>query len=134
MQPAEPSPDRPLAYFWHGLEQGRFLLQQCNGCSKFFFYPRVLCPHCGHPEWDWREASGEGVIYSYTGVYKTSKGPEPDYIVALIDLAEGPRMMAQLINCTESSIAVGDRVRAVITAHDEGKRVDFEPVEKGKRP
>ena len=72
------------------LSEGRFMLQRCRGSGAFIFYPRVAEPATGATDLEWVEASGHGTVYSTTVVRQ--KPPRANYNVALIELAEGPRM------------------------------------------
>jgi len=87
--------------FWAGCDEGRLLLRKCRACQQVSYYPRLACPRCSDRELDWIEASGRGVVHSYTTVYTSFYGSdwEPDipYTVLLVDLAEGPRMLSRLI-------------------------------------
>src|SRR3954465_13100911 len=87
-----PGPD---AVFRQNLEEGRFTIQRCRDTGRHVFYPRALSPYTGLPHLDWVEASGEGVVYATT-VTRRRKEAGGDYNVALIELAEGVRMMSRV--------------------------------------
>lgn len=106
--------------FWEACKQGKLLLQYCDGCLLYQFYPRLYCMRCGAQNLRWVEASGQGIVYSYT-IIRQNKSPEfrddVPYNVALIQLEEGPRMLSNVID-----IALGDlRVDLPVT-------VVFDPV------
>jgi len=84
----------PEKTYFDALAEGRFMLQRCAACERWVFYPRVLCPHCGARALEWREASGRGVVYA-TSVVRRRADDGGDHNVALIDLAEGPRLMSR---------------------------------------
>jgi uncharacterized protein len=75
--------------FWEGCRQGKLLLQYCASCQQYQFYPRLYCMQCGSDELQWVEASGHGVIYSYTIIHQ-NKPPEfvhdTPYNVAIVQL------------------------------------------------
>ena len=97
--------------FFAGARDGQLRLQQCRSCKQYQFYPRTICSHCSSGEIDWATASGEGVIASFTVVRRAvSKAYEAPYVVALIDLAEGPRMMSALVDVDPESVAIGQSV------------------------
>ena len=98
----------PAAVYEAGLALGELRYQQCDGCDRAVFYPRVLCPHCGSGALTWRTSSGNGVVYAGT-VVRSRNGSNS---VALIDLEEGFRMMCRMQS--ESDTAVGTAVTAVI--------------------
>lgn len=95
--------------FWEGCKQGRLLLQYCDACRQYQFYPRLYCMHCGAEKTRWVEASGRGVVYSYT-VIRQNKSPEfrddGPYNVAIIQLEEGPRMMSNVIDIAPGDLRV----------------------------
>ncbi|HEV2579562.1 MAG TPA: Zn-ribbon domain-containing OB-fold protein [Ktedonobacteraceae bacterium] len=95
--------------FWEGCRQGKLLLQYCDACQQSQFYPRLYCMRCGGQQVRWIEASGRGVVYSYT-VIRQNKSPEfrddVPYNVALIELEEGPHMMSNVIDIAPDDLRV----------------------------
>jgi len=87
--------------YWDGLKDNKLMLPQCGDCNTPFFYPRIACPHCHSRNVTWIQASGKGKLYSFEIAYR-SLNPnfkiEAPYILAMIELEEGPRMMSNLIN------------------------------------
>lgn len=110
------------------LEQGNFLIQRCLSCTRGIFYPRMICPHCGSDKLEWIQPSGKGVVYSTTVVRRK---PEHggDYNVALVDLAEGPRMMSRIDGLAPEAVAIGMPVSARVVDGEEGKMVVFTQAE-----
>lgn len=108
--------------FWDGVAEKRLMLKSCRACGKPHFYPRELCPHCGSDDLVWIEASGEGEIYSYTVCHRPA-GPafESDvpYIIAIIALDEGPRMMTNIVGVPDV-VAIGQRVRVEYQTVNDG--------------
>jgi uncharacterized OB-fold protein len=105
-----PTPDRDSEFFWESARRQELVLQQCADCQKFRFYPRSVCPHCLSDRFEWRRASGHGVVYSFTVIHRP---PTPafreqvPYVLALIDLAEGVRMMSNIVGCDPQEVAMG---------------------------
>lgn len=95
------------------LAAGRFEIQKCAACGKHVFYPRVICPHCGADELGWVAAAGAGVVYSSTVVRRKPEAGG-DYNVALVDLAEGPRMMSRVVGVEPTAVKIGMKVKARI--------------------
>jgi uncharacterized OB-fold protein len=95
---AKPQPveDDESAPFWAACREGRLLLQRCGACGKAVFYPRSICPHCHADALGPETGSGRGTIHSWT-VSRRPAGPgwadEVPYVVALVDLEEGPRLL-----------------------------------------
>jgi hypothetical protein len=103
------------APFFEAATQGRFLIRRCGSCGKAHWYPRALCPFC-FGETAWEEASGDGTIYSYSVMRRTS----PPYAIGYVTLAEGPTMMTNLVDCDFDSLAIGQDVSLVFRASADG--------------
>lgn len=95
--------------FWCGASEGRFLLSECRECGLVYHYPRALCPDCFGEDVAWREANGEGRIYSYSIARQASGWPDAalPLVVAYVELVEGPRVMTNVIDCEPEAVAVG---------------------------
>ena len=116
MQKPLPTIDPGTAPYWRGLNEGRLLLRSCRACGQPHFYPREICPHCYADDLDWVEASGRAEIYSYTVAHRPA-GPafadDAPYVVAIVTLAEGPRMMTWIVN-DPAEVAIGKAVRLTL--------------------
>lgn len=125
-----PVPAASSAPYWEGAAQGRLLLPFCSDCARHFFYPRAWCPICMGRNLEWREASGRGTVHTFSIVHAAPavgfEGQLP-YVIAVIDLAEGPRMMANLVNCAAEAVRVGLPVRVVFEERGEMRVPQFEP-------
>jgi uncharacterized protein len=109
-----PVPDAISEPFWAGLRGGELRLQRCQTCGKHQFYPRAACRHCGSMELEWTPASGRGTVHSYTVIHRTGIAgwrEEVPYVVALVDLDEGPRMQSNIVGCQPTEVQVGAPVR-----------------------
>jgi uncharacterized protein len=98
--------------YWEGLTQGELRIQRCSTCSKAVFYPRSICPHCFADQLSWIVASGKGTIYSYTVAHQAF-GPfaaDIPFVIAIVELEEGVRMMTRVINAPRERVAVGAAV------------------------
>ncbi len=96
--------------FWEACRQHKLILQRCKECGHVQFYPRLLCAECWADSIEWIDATGKGVIYSFTAVHRAPMpGFRPDvpYVIALIDLEEGVRMMSNVIKCKPEDIRIG---------------------------
>ena len=117
----------PDALFAQGLAQGRFRIQRCSACGQHVFYPRVLCTHCDSAQLEWVDPSGVGSVYSSTTVRRKPQAGG-DYNVALVDLAEGPRLMSRIDGISPDQVHIGMRVQAlVIDDPAKGKLLVFIP-------
>lgn len=93
-----PKPSPTSRPFWDAAKRHELMLQRCAGCSKFIYYPRDRCPYCFGDKLEWRPVSGKGKIYSYTVVRRASARSFADgpYVLAIVELAEGPRMTTNI--------------------------------------
>ena len=101
---------QPEKEFFEHLAKGRFMLQRSRSTGGHVFYPRVAEPGTGATDLEWVEASGRGVVYSTTVIRQ--KPPAANYNVALIELAEGPRMMSRVHGLPPELVKIGMPVRA----------------------
>ncbi len=103
------------------------MIQRSASTGAYVFYPRIVAPGTGEADLEWVEASGEGTVYATT---VTRRRPEKggDYNVALVDLAEGPRMMSRVVGIEPEAVSIGMRVRAKIDELNGAPAVLFEPV------
>jgi uncharacterized OB-fold protein len=99
--------------FWDGCRAGKLLLQRCQACQRAQFYPRILCTACGAQDLEFEESTGRGVVASFSVCHRPvtpayeSRLP---YVVALVDVEEGVRMMANILDCEPESVSIGMRV------------------------
>ena len=105
------------------LAKGRFMLQRSKGSGTYVFHPRVAVPGTGEQDLEWVEASGRGVVYSTTVV--RNKPPLENYNVALIDLAEGVRMMSRVVDIDPAQVWIGMKVVANVSEIDGTPAVVF---------
>ncbi|MDZ7675821.1 MAG: Zn-ribbon domain-containing OB-fold protein [Acidimicrobiales bacterium] len=104
-----PSMSPDTQFFWDGLEEHKLLIQRCADCGELRHPPRPMCPSCSSLAWDTVEASGRGTVHSFV-MPQHPQDPfvEHPYIVALVDLEEGPRLVSNLreINFEDASIGM----------------------------
>jgi hypothetical protein len=105
-----PTPEGDTRRFWDAAREGTLLLKRCAACGKRHFYPRPFCPHCWSTEVDWEPASGHATVYTYSIVHQNDLPPfnqRVPYVAAIVDLAEGPRMMTNLVDVEHERLRVG---------------------------
>lgn len=105
-----PEPTDSSRAFWSACGEGRLVLQRCRSCQQVQFYPRSLCANCLSDDLAWIEASGRGVVYSYTVVHRALMAgfaDEVPYVIALVQLDEGVRLMTRLVRCEPDLVTVG---------------------------
>lgn len=111
-----PRPTPETAPFWAGCRDQKLLLQHCPACDAHQFYPRLVCATCLSDQLEWREASGRGTVETYTIVTRAvseAYAADAPYVIALITLEEGPRMMSNVIGCDVTSVTCGLAVEVV---------------------
>lgn len=129
--PPLPAVDADSAPFWEAARRGVLAIQRCRACARHQFYPRARCIVCGG-EVEWVDASGRGTVYSYTVVHRAASealAPLVPYVVALVELVEGVRLMTRLRAVSPDDVRIGDAVRVVFEpAADDVALPLFEPV------
>ncbi len=121
----EPRPTDLTSPFWEATRDGRYLLQWCRSCDAAVYYPREVCPACLGDDLEWREAAGRGEVYSFNVMHKPGSPLMNDavpYVVALVDLPEGARVMTNVVGCEPAEVRVGMEVA-----------LDWEPLSDGRR-
>jgi uncharacterized OB-fold protein len=111
-----PEPSNESRPFWAGLHQHRLLLQRCTQCFRVRHYPRPVCDACYSMQFDWIEASGRGTIHSWTVTHHAFHfGFKRDlpYVTVVVDLEEGVRMNAILVDGPQAPLAIGAPVAIV---------------------
>ena len=110
--------------YWEGAARGQLLIRTCNACGKVHHYPRTICPHCFSDDTAFVEASGNGVIYSYS----VTRQAKPPYVIAYVTLDEGVTMMTNIVECDPDTVAVGMKVELLMRESESGQKVPvFKP-------
>ena len=103
-----PSMTADTQFFWDGVKEHRLLIQRCTACSTLRHPPRPMCPECQALAWDTVEASGRGTVYSFVIPRHPLLPwfPEP-YVVALVELEEGTRLVTNLVGVSPDAVTTG---------------------------
>lgn len=120
----QPNPvrDADSAIFWQGLEAGEVRFQKCNSCGATQLYGRSICRQCWSVDVVWLASAGFGRIYSYTMVMQIGHPifrAELPYLIGLVDIDEGPRVMARLVDFAREP-EMGERVHVALRDGDVG--------------
>jgi uncharacterized OB-fold protein len=111
------------AFFWEGIAQGRLLAQRC-ACGRLRHPPGPACPVCHSFEWTPAELSGRGRIYSFVVMHHPAIPPfEYPNPIALVELDEGPRLVASLVGIEPERIRIGARVVCEIAEVEPGTKL-----------
>ncbi|WP_072805858.1 Zn-ribbon domain-containing OB-fold protein [Rhodococcoides yunnanense] len=134
-----PTIERPLPVidedsrpFWEATARHELRIQRCRDCGQHVFFPRLVCNHCYRMSLEWVEVTGTGTVHSFTIV---RRAPHPafeakvPYVVALVDLAEGPRLLTTVETSDVDDVRIGQPVRVRFEDIAEGITLPtFEPV------
>ncbi|MGW7089171.1 Zn-ribbon domain-containing OB-fold protein [Streptomyces sp. NPDC054871] len=105
-----PEPDAFTRPYWDAAAEGHLLIRRCGGCGKAHHYPREFCPYCWSEDGTWERASGRATLYTWSVVHRNDLPPfgtRVPYVAAVVDLAEGPRMMTEIVDCEENALRIG---------------------------
>lgn len=130
-----PKPNTDTQPFWDGCRHHQLRFQHCTDCGFVRWPPAIICPNCHSMQTDWVQSKGRGKVYSFV-VYHKAYHPAFEerlpYVTAVIELAEGPRMVTNLIGVEISRIECEMEVEIVwedITA--EFSLPKFQPITTG---
>lgn len=116
--------------YWEGARRGELLIAGCRACSSVHHYPRPICPHCWSADVGPTPASGRGTIHTYSTIHVNDMAPFRDwvpYVAAIVELAEGPRLMT-LVEGTDTpsvGMAVTARFRPIDADDDQSPYLTF---------
>jgi len=105
-----PVPNPATRPFWDACKRRELLIQKCPDCGAHQFYPRALCTSCGSLNLNWMRASGAGTVVSWTVVrhpVSPAYAEDVPFVIALVELEEGPRMMSQIVGGDPESVRSG---------------------------
>ena len=105
-----PTPSTQTKPFWDGCARGELLIQRCKSCQTVWHPPSPLCPNCFSTDYDWTPASGRGTVYTYSVIHHPFRKiwePHVPYVLAVIELAEGPKLLSNVIDVAPDAVQVG---------------------------
>jgi uncharacterized OB-fold protein len=117
--------------FWQATREHRLMVQRCADCESWVWYPRTACTKCLGENLRWTRVSGKGTVYAFSVHHRPGvaemKGRVP-YVVALVELEEGVRLLSNLVACDPESVHVDQAVRLTWEALSDGRNLPvFEP-------
>ena len=95
-----PAPSIETEPFWAAVQERRFIMPKCDACGTVSFPPTVACGACAKTSFTWTEMSGRGTVYSfvvYHRVYHPAFKDKVPYVVAVVELEEGPRIISNIV-------------------------------------
>ena len=111
-----PRPTPETEVYWEGCRRHELLLQRCTQCSEFQFYPRIICTNCSSDDLEWVKGSGRGRVLTFAIVRRAvseAYAADVPYVVALIQLDEGPTMMSNVVQCDPETVKIGSPVEVI---------------------
>ena len=105
--------------FWEAAADNKLVIQRCSNCGEYVWCPHHLCTECGGNKLEWTPMSGRGMVFSFTIVREVTEGrgrgfiKDIPYIIAWIDLEEGPRFCSNVVDCPVDKITIGMLVEVV---------------------
>lgn len=122
-----PDPDGTQRPFFEAAARGELRYQRCADCGHAQFYPRATCTACGASP-GWAVASGRATVHTFTVVRQNFAAPFKDelpYVVAMVELEEGVRMMGNVTGCAPEAVHIGMAVEPYAVECGEGLAVPF---------
>ena len=96
--------------FWDSCRLGRLMIQKCDRCEEYQFYPRGICANCWSNDIKWVQSSGKGTVWTFT-VTSQNRTPgfaeDVPYVLALVELEEGVRMFTNIVECSPGDVKIG---------------------------
>jgi hypothetical protein len=108
--------------FWAGCAKGQLLVQRCIRCGRLRYPAGVVCPQCLSPDAEWQPMSGRGKVFSFIIFHRAyhpvweSKVP---YVVAMIELDEGPMLISNVVSVDPAQLKIDDPVTVAYEPLDE---------------
>ena len=108
-----PSPTETTAPFWEGAKKKQLMLQYDPVSRRYQFWPRINSVRTGKLNLRWQKASGKGTLYSYTVTHVATMGFEDrvPYLIGLVELDEGVRIIANLVNLAPDDVKIGMKMK-----------------------
>jgi uncharacterized protein len=126
-----PTVDGETAPYWAAAKDGVLLLVHCGSCGHVHHYPRPFCPKCWGEDLTDKPAGGRATLYTYSTVFVNDLPPFKErlpYVAAIVDLAEGPRLMTTIVGCPPEELSIGMPLVADFTeVTDDVTAVVFRP-------
>ena len=126
--PPLPQPDSLTRAYWDACRNERLEVSVCDGCRHLFLPPGPCCPKCWSADLSTRVVSGSGRVFSYV-VYRRTyhQGMPAPYVVALIELDEGPRLISNVVGCAPEEVEIDMPVRLRFESAGDFLLPRFEP-------
>ena len=128
----KPRPAPESLPYWQAAKEHRLALPKCEDCSQFWFPPSRTCPHCLSTNFSFQNVSGRGKVFSFVTfhrVYRPAFAEDVPYVVALVELEEGPRVLTNILGVTHEDVRCEMPVEVVFDDYDEDIAIPkFRPI------
>lgn len=116
------------APYWEAAKNERLVLPRCNRCGRFHHHPRPWCPHCWSSDLGWEEVSGRATVVTFCVVHQPPS-PEFDvpYVLAVVELQEGPEMMTNIVDVSPAAVHIGMPVTVTFEHRGDLELPQFRP-------
>jgi hypothetical protein len=123
--------------FWESADKGKLMIQRCQECGGYIFYPRMSCPFCFSDSIEWVESSGRGTVYSYTVVQSNAPSAfiaDMPFVIAIVRLEEGVQMLTNIVGCSPDEVCCEMPVQVTFERLAEGVSLPkFSPISAADR-
>jgi uncharacterized protein len=102
--------------FWEGIKSHALQLQKCQDCGRWRYIPTEICARCSSEQWTWTQVSGHGRLYTYTVIHRAptpAYQADAPYVIAHVEIDEGPRMISNLVGCNRTDVRIGMPVEVI---------------------
>ncbi len=117
--------------YWDSCGQGQLVIQKCDSCGEYQFYPRGICANCWSNDIQWYKASGKGTVWTFTVTHQNRTpgfAEDVPYVLALVELEEGVRMFTNIVECEPRDVKIGMEVEVTfVRANDQISIPYFKP-------
>jgi uncharacterized protein len=111
-----PQPSPESQPFWDACARHELIVQRCDDCGRFWFPPSNRCQHCWSPRFAWTPVSGRALVHSFTvfhRAYAAELADQLPYVVGVVELEEGPRVITNIVGCDPADVRVDMPVEVV---------------------
>ena len=117
--------------FWDSCRRGQLVIQYCDGCDEYQWYPRGICADCWGESVRWVQSSGRGTVWTYTVTYQNRTpgfAEDVPYVLAVVELEEGVKMFTNIVDCNPREVTIGMPVEVTfVRANDQITVPYFKP-------
>jgi hypothetical protein len=111
--------------YFEALKEDKLLGLKCSDCGSYTTPPKVCCENCAGMNLEMVQLSGKGEIKTYTVTRVAPQGLKAPYIVALVELQEGPWLMGNVVNVDPDEATIELIGKEVIVRHKVVTELDY---------